>query len=181
MRPALALLILVACAALPAHAATLNRCVGANDVPIFTDQRCQDIGAAVRREPGHASATSGRWRLHATGCARTTADLLRGLKTAFDAGDVNQVAAFYHWPGIDAAESVRILDRLQSLLDHPIESIALIRPQQTQDPDSDHATVSEPPEATAIELLATHSDSDATPMRTDFTLVQYMGCWWVRF
>ncbi|MEO8742246.1 MAG: hypothetical protein ABI365_03555 [Lysobacteraceae bacterium] len=181
MRLAFALLFLLACCMPLAHAATLNRCIGADGISIFTDQRCQDIGASVRPEAAPESRASGRWRLHANGCAHTSADLLRGLKSAFDAGDVNQVAAFYHWPGISAAGSILILNRLQALINHPIESIALIRPQQAPTPDTDPAITPQLVGATALELVTTHSDNDTTPVRTDFALVQYMGCWWVRF
>ena len=181
MRSTFALLLVFACCMPIVHAATLNRCIGADGVSIFTDQRCQDVGARVRPEAASESRGMNRWRLHASGCAHTTADLLRGLKSAFDAGDVNQVAAFYHWPGISASESVRILDRLQALIDHPIESITLLRPQQAPASDTDPAIASQPAEASALELVSTRSDNDTAPIRTDFALIQYMGCWWVHF
>lgn len=182
MRYRFVLLILFSIAALPAHAAGLNRCIGADNTTIFTDQSCADLGAIVR--PGSAPTTSvaapGRLRAH--GCARTSDDLLEGLRTAFEAGDVNQVAAFYHWPGITNAGAESILKRLKVLAGRPLISAELIRQHPPQDADGFPTVASgRQSEARGIELIQERSGADGAPMRTVFALTQYMGCRWVRF
>jgi hypothetical protein len=182
MRCAIALLVLMSVAALPSHAAGLHRCIDANGGAIFTDQACEDIGASVRPEPVPVSGAASTGRLHARTCARTTEGLLRGLRAALAAGDVNQVAAFYHWPGITTVGSNDILDRLQAIAARPLVSAELVRERTPQDADGFQTVASgQPPEASAIELVQARSGADATPTRTVFALTEYMGCWWVHF
>ncbi len=51
MRYGFILLFLLMLAALPAHAADVHRCIGADGGAIFTDKLCENIGASVRPEP----------------------------------------------------------------------------------------------------------------------------------
>ena len=180
-----ALLVLLALVALPARANGLNRCIAAGGGSIFTDQSCEDIGATVRPEPIPTSGAVSTGRLRVHGCSRTTGDLQYGLQSALAAGDVNQIASFYHWPGITTQRSVAILKRLQAIADHPLLSIDLIHPQQTQPPpDTDgYETVATARhgEAIGIQIVQTRSDTNAMPVRTVFALTQYLGCWWVHF
>jgi hypothetical protein len=180
-----ALLILLALVALPACANGLHRCIAAGGGSIFTDQICEDIGATARPEPAPTSGAPSTGRLRVHGCARTSEDLQRGLQSALAAGDVNQIASFYHWPGITTAGSVAILKRLQAISGHPVLSVDLIHPQQSQQaPDADgYATVASAQhrEASGIQIVQSRSDTDDTPVRTSFALTQYLGCWWVHF
>ena len=185
MRPLLAaLFLLLAVIAPPARATDLNRCVGADGHSVFTDKPCEDVGAKVRPEPAAAptsgTAVADRTRSH--DCARTTDALRNGLQAAVAAGDVNQVAAFYHWPGITSAESEDILKRLQAIAARPLLSLNLIRPRQPQDADVYRTVASEQPgEASAIDLVQARSTGDPEPVHTVLSLTQYAGCWWVHF
>ncbi len=187
MRFALLVLVLLCVAALPAHAAEPHRCIDAHGGAIFTDQLCEDIGASVRPEPAPVSGATSTGRLHARTCARTTDGLLHGLKIALAAGDVNQVAAFYHWPGITSAGSEEILKRLQAIASHPLVSAELIRQSASRDAEGFQTVASQgiasgqTPEASGIELVQAHSGGDATPMRTVFALIENAGCWFVHF
>jgi hypothetical protein len=180
-----ALLVLLALVALPACANGLHRCIAAGGGSIFTDQICEDIGATARPEPAPTSDATSMGRLRVHGCSRTTEDLQRGLQSALAAGDVNQLASFYHWPGITTIGSVAILKRLQAIAGHPLLAIDLIHPQQAQPPpDADgYETVATARhgEASGIQIVQARSDTDATPKRTSFALTKYLGCWWVHF
>lgn len=181
---AIAALFLLAVVMLPARAAGLNRCVGPDGNSIFTDQRCEDIGAVVRPEPVPAfgSASTQRIHVHVHDCARTAGDLHDGLESALEAHDVNRIAGFYQWAGISSAESADILKRLQAIANRPLAEVHLVRRHQSTDADGDQAVAStRPSEAIAIELMQTRSSNDPTPARTEFALTTYMGCWWIRY
>jgi hypothetical protein len=182
MRYAVILLIGLWMAALPAQANGLHRCVDANGGPIFSDQPCENIGASVRPETAPASGAAGTGRLHAHTCAHTAEGLLRGFKIAVATGDVNQLSAFYHWPGIGNAEADEILKRLQQIAGRPIVSAELVLPHQSPNASGDPSLASaQTAEATAIELVQSRSGNDASPMHTTLALTQYLGCWWVHF
>ncbi len=205
MRPIILLLLLLlpllALIAWPAHAGNgLNRCLGADGTSIFTDRNCADIGAVERVEPlplpGNLGDDNGQ--LGINGCARNPGDLLRGLKSALDAGDVNRLAAFYHWPGVSTAASIAILKRLQALVDHPLLSVDLLYAQRSHDAsggadssngdtrgdDSDSDAIRDDPphgQAYAVQIVLTHSGLDPAPVRNTLALRRNIGCWWVRF
>lgn len=177
-------LFVFALVTLPASAEGVHRCIGANGAAVFTDQRCEDIGAIVRPEPAplFGSGSPQRVHVHVHDCARTADDLHNGLEAALAAHDVNRIAGFYQWAGISSAESADILKRLQAIADRPLAAVHLIRPHQPIDANGDQTVASaRPSEASAIELVQTRSGNDPTPARTEFALTAYMGCWWIRF
>jgi hypothetical protein len=182
----IAILVLLSFAsiALPASAESVHRCIGANGGAIFTDQRCEDIGAVVRPEPAplFGSAGAQRVHVHVHDCARTVDDLHDGLEAALAAHDVNRVAGFYQWTGVSGAESVGILNRLQAIAGRPLAEVNVVRQHQPVDANGyETAAPARTTEASAIELLQTRSGNDPTPARTEFALSRYMGCWWVHF
>jgi len=180
----LATLVLLAAIALPARAEGVHRCVDAHGEAVFTDQRCEDIGAAVRPEPAppFGSAATQRVHVHVHDCARTTDDLHNGLEAALAAHDVNRIAGFYQWAGISSAGSADILKRLQAIADRPLATVHLVRAHQPIDANGFQTLASaQPSRASAIEVVQTRSTNDPTPARTEFALTAYMGCWWIRF
>ena len=185
MRFGFLILFLLALTALPAHAADVHRCIGADGGAIFTDKLCADIGASVRTQPSTspgASSTVHSNHLGTRGCARTPDELKHGLQTALNAGDVNQVAAFYHWPGISGAESDGILKRLQTIADRPFLSVQLLGSHQPADGGSYSSVASEPTiDASSVELLQARSGSDPTEVLTTLAVTHYVGCLWVHF
>lgn len=179
-----ALFLLFAFVALPARAEGVHRCVGANGSAVFTDQRCEDMGAVVRPEPAplFGSASPQRVHVHVHDCARTTDELRSGLESALAARDVNRIAGFYQWAGISGAESADILKRLQAIADRPLAEVHLVRRHQPTDASGYQTVAStQPAEAIAIELVQARSGGDPTSARTEFALTPYMGCWWIRF
>ena len=184
-----AALLWLAVVAAPARAADLNRCVAADGHPVFTDKPCADVGATIRPEPAAAPApdATGAQPKRPRNCARTTDELRDGLRAALATGDVNQVASFYHWPGISGAESEDILKRLQAIAERPTLALDLIRPRQAQTADgyrtvaSEQAAEASAIEPAAIELVQARSTDDPERIRTVLSLTPSAGCWWVRF
>lgn len=186
MRPFVLLLLLsIALCIRPAHASNgLNRCIGADGTSIFTDRKCEDIGAVQRADPAPVPGNTGESysRLSASMCARQPDDLLAGIGNAIGAGDVNQVAAYYHWPGVSAEESITIFKRLQALVDHPLLSIDLQYSQAAGDELSHELPGDAPPRrAYGVRILQIRSERDPTPIHSVLTLRRNIGCWWVRF
>ncbi len=183
MRIGFLLLCLLMLAALPAHAADVHRCVGADGGAIFTDKLCADIGASVRPEPAaRISGTNSTGRLGTRGCARTADEMRHGLQAALDDHNVNQVAAFYHWPGISGAESEGILKRLQIIANRPLVSVQLIHAREPPDADGFQTVAStQESEAIAVELMQARSGNDPTSVRTTLAVTHYIGCLWIHF
>ena len=178
------LLLMIAVYARPAHASNgLNRCIGSDGTSIFTDQKCEDIGALQRADPAPVAGNgNGFSRLRASACARKPEDLLYGIENAINAGDVNQVAAFYHWPGVSSAASLQIFQRLQRLVEHPVLSIDLLYAQtRHEEYDSELATDNLPRRAYAVQIVQSRSERDTTPIRSALALRRNIGCWWVQF
>ena len=162
----------------------MNRCIGSDGTSIFTDQKCEDIGAVQRNDPPPVAGNvgDGFGRLRANMCARQPRELLDGVENAIHAGDVNQIAAFYHWPGVSSAASAAIFKRLQALVTHPLLSIDLIysHAQQEDSGGALRADVS-PRRAYAVQIVQTRSERDGTPIRSALALRRNIGCWWVQF
>ena len=189
------LLLLLALCERPAHAGNgLNRCIGVDGTSIFTDQKCEAIGAVQRMDPPPMAGNLGNGvgRLRANTCARKPEDLLHGLENAIHAADVNQVAAFYHWPGVTSDGAVTIFKRLQELIDHPLLSIELLYAHPSQDENSGYIIGADdrsdeihddaaPRHAYAVQIVQNRSERDGTPIRRTLSLHKNIGCWWVQF
>ena len=179
------LLLMIVVYARPAYAGNgLNRCIGSDGTSIFTDQKCEDIGAVQRADPAPLAGNLGNRfsRLGANACARKPEDLLNGIQSAINAGDVNQIAAFYHWPGVSSIASVEVFQRLQRLVEHPVLSIDLLYARVPHDEyDSELVIGNWPRRAYAVQVVQSRSERDSTPIRSALALRRNIGCWWVQF
>ena len=179
------LLLMIMVYARPAYAGNgLNRCIGSDGTSIFTDQKCEDIGAVQRADPAPVAGNLGNGfsRLRANACARKPEDLLHGIESAINAGDVNQIAAFYHWPGVSSLASGGIFQRLQRLVEHSVLSIDLLYAQAPHDQyDSELVIGNSPRRAYAVQIVQSRSERDSTPIRSALALRRNIGCWWVQF
>jgi len=121
---------LLACllaAALPGHARAqqVQRCMGADGQAVYTDRRCDDIGAVARLPP--AVAAEGP-RLFRGGCPRVLSQLVGEIGAAIQGRDVNRLASVYDWSGVSNASASRLLDRLEAMVDRPLVDIAPVYP-----------------------------------------------------
>jgi len=193
MRPAPCLLLLLSLVAAGWHAradAQIRRCTGTDGNSIFTDRKCNDVGAtdSVPRGAGTAPAIGGK--AYARGCSRNIRDLIFELTAAIDSRDTNRLAGLYNWPGMSNNGGYAILSRLDTMANRPLVDISPVLPSPQLSLDADgHATVTgdiDPGIAGATVRRApvalrvvqtTSSRGDAAS--TVFGLRKYMGCWWL--
>lgn len=142
----------------------LNRCLGANGVTIYTDRACVDLGA---RERGMPATPAARDDLP-PGCAATPAELHARLRLAIDTGDVNALAALYHWAGATQRTARAVMADLERIAAQPL--MELIAESESAPP----AATSDTPPPVA---LALHQPAGVTR----FAVAQHAGCWWLRY
>jgi hypothetical protein len=153
-------LLLPATALLAQH--RLNRCIGADGGTIYTDRPCAHFGA---RERGAPAPTDTRGE-PPPGCAANPGELHARLRLAIDAGDVNALAALYHWPGATHRSARAVLAELERIATQPLTELAA----EPAPPVPGHAAP--PPVA-----LSLHQPLGVTR----FAVARHAGCWWVRF
>lgn len=216
LRLSLAASLLSATLALPAPPASaqapqLNRCVAPSGDTIYTDRRCDEVGARSRgiRSPSGATLSTRRMA-----CARTLQDLVHEISAAIDNRDVNRLGAVYHWVGHDDTSGAKVYDRLQAIVDRPLIDIAPLRASAPAEeyppiaaPSSETSAGATPVPATpatpglAAEPAGTDATApprpvrrapyglrlqqtlrnSATPSRTDLRLQRHFECWWITF
>ena len=113
------LLLLLLVAGSGAHA-QVRRCTATNGTSVFTDRRCQDIGA-IEHMP-QSSAASGA-RLYRSTCSRNLQDLVYELTTAIDSRDVNRLAGVYQWTGTSTRTGYALMQRLDAIAQRPLVDI----------------------------------------------------------
>ncbi len=175
-RPLLLLLLPLTTATLwPSRAdAQVRRCTGQDGTSIFTDRRCEDIGA-LERLP-RAAGTGGAARLYRSTCSRNLQDLLYELTTAIDSRDVNRLAGVYHWVGMSSRTGYSVMARLDAIVKRPLVDIIPVRPGNPEDDYYPQTTVRRAPVALRIEQTLANG---STPSHSVFGLRRHFGCWWV--
>lgn len=172
----------------PASAQTVQRCTGMDGKAVYTDKRCEDIGA-MDRLPELSAPHSARTTLYRDSCSRTLSDLVRQITTATDTRDVNRLASIYWWSGVSNASANRILGRLEAVVERPLISIDPIRPPPPPVLDADGNVVddnadgyypqtSQAQRPVALRLQQTLRNS-ATPSSTVLKLRRSYKCFWI--
>jgi hypothetical protein len=181
----------------------MHRCVDASGAPVFTDRRCDSIGASDAPPDVPPPSVASARITSVRSCARSKADLLEGVRNAFEVRDVNRLADYYHWTGMDGATGYRLMDRLEAMtrrpfIDAQLVSSATPRPMDPGiDPDSaglltrpfdlpdtPSPRIPPPGRPRRVDLLRVdqmRSERDAASQVTWFHLRAEAGCWWVTF
>lgn len=187
----------------PAQTSPLNRCVDADGDTVYTDRRCEEVGAQSRSIRSPTGATLSTRRM---ACARTLRDLVHEISAAIDQRDANRLGAVYHWVGHDDASGAKVYDRLQAIVDRPLVDVAPLRasapvaPPSTDVPLPTDAPVPPPEAPVAMPAegqgtaampprpvrrapyglrLQQVSRNGSTPSRTDLRLQRHFDCWWI--
>lgn len=190
-RPALLLLLLIACLLAPGVVhAQVRHCTAADGSLVYTDRKCDDIGATARIAPSPmtgSSAMTGRYR---NVCARTVQDLVYSFSSALQSGDANQVAGVYDWAGMATSNAYRVMSRLETIAKRPLVDVQPMYSGGTNAYGDDviefdettGQVISRPPRKPRLIGLRVEQTlaNGSTPSRTNFGLRQRMGCWWVR-
>jgi hypothetical protein len=166
----------------------VRRCMTPDGRTLYTDRHCESLGAVERAAPATTAATGGSLastRLYRGGCARNLQDLMYELTTSIDSGDVNRLAALYHWPGMSSGPAERIMRRLDDIVRRPLVDVVPIQPA-VADPVTGvsldgnaypQASVRAAPVGLRVEQTLANG---TTPSRTVFGLRRHMACWWIQ-
>ena len=154
---------------------------------MYTDKRCEDIGATDRLPAAAPSGSGGR--LHRDACSRTLTDLVRQIADAVNARDVNRLAGVYQWNGVSDAGASRILDRLEAVVSPPLVDIVPVRPPPppvldeqgmvvdgNQDDYYPQTYVRQRPVGLRLEQTLANG---STPSQTVFGLRRSYNCFWI--
>ncbi|WP_334180115.1 hypothetical protein [Pseudoxanthomonas sp.] len=166
----------------------VQRCTTMSGETVYTDKRCEDVGAMDRLPSTTTTAATGA--LYRGGCSRTLSDLVMQVSSAIQAQDVNRLAGVYHWTGTSDAGALRILDRLDVVVQRPLVDIVPIRPApaplldaqgQVVDANQDGyypQTASQRQRPVGLRVVQTLKNS-ATPADTIFGFRRAYNCFWI--
>ncbi|KAF1711326.1 hypothetical protein CSC70_05295 [Pseudoxanthomonas kalamensis DSM 18571] len=168
-----------------AAAQQVQRCTSLSGETVYTDKRCEDVGAIDRLPDVRRPSSSSYYR---RGCSRTLSDLVYQITAAIDARDVNRLAGVYQWGGVSDATANRILDRLEAIAQRPLVDIVPIRPDPPPILDEEGNIVDDNADGyypqttrtrpTGLRLEQTLKNS-ATPSTTVFGLRRAYNCFWI--
>lgn len=130
---AIVLLLLAALPAAPA-AAQIRRCVTAEGGHVYTDRKCEELGASERGLRPQATMAQGGGRVIRRDCSRNLRDLVGELTAAIEHRDVNRLAGIYHWPGMSARGAHAVMGRLDTVVNRPLIDIAPLHPPPAPEP-----------------------------------------------
>ena len=176
----------LACA--PDVFAQVHKCVMPDGKPLYTDQKCEALGASERPPDPPAPGVKGNTapsdaRLYRGGCSRTLQDLVFEIRTAIDAGDPNRLSNVYHWENTPDDVANDVMDRLDAIVHRPLLDIAPISASIAEDTtilpteaDVPRTTARRPPVGLRLEQTQANG---TTPSRTTFGLRRRFGCWWI--
>ena len=166
--------------------AQVRRCAGPDGTLVFTDRKCEDVGA-TERVP--RDALPGAGLKYRGGCSRNLQDLIYEMTAAIDSRDVNRLASLYHWVGMSSRGSYGVMARLDGIAQRPLVDIVALQPirrivvqnddgtRSSVDPSYyPQASANRTPVALRVEQTVVNG---STPSRTVFGLRRHLGCWWV--
>lgn len=171
-----------------AIAQKVQRCQTLSGETVYTDKRCEDIGA-MDRLPSISAAGSAGSALYRSGCSRTLSDLVYQITAAVENKDVNRLASVYQWSGVSNAAANSILNRLEAIVNRPLVDIAPVRPAPAPVLDENGSVVdanadgfypqtAAPQRPVALRLEQTLANG-STPSQTVFGLRRSYKCFWI--
>jgi hypothetical protein len=175
--------------AAPALAQKVQRCTTMGGETVYTDKRCEDIGAMDRLPQVTPGSSSGSGGIYRAGCSRTLSDLVYQITAAVENKDVNRLASVYQWTGVSNAAANSTLDKLQTIVDRPLVDIVPVRPQPPPIVDADGVVIDDnsdgyypqtaaPRRPVGLRLEQTLKNG-STPSRTVFGLRRSYNCFWI--
>ncbi|MBP3975567.1 DUF4124 domain-containing protein [Pseudoxanthomonas spadix] len=178
---------LVAPAWVPAAAAqAVHRCTDSAGTSVFTDRRCEDVGAASRVIRPRVNATGQAAAPVYLDCPRRLSELVQRITAAIDAGDANRLASLYRWNGISDASANRLMDRMEAIVRRPLLDIAPIFPKVTPAPvvdanaDGFYPQPMPPQKQRPVGLrLQQTLANTGTPSSTVLGIGRSDGCFWI--
>ncbi len=165
----------------PTANAAVRRCQGADGGTVYTDRRCEDVGAM----PAPSGPVQARRSPPRAGCARNLTELVLRVSTAIGHEDPNQLAGVYHWSGMSGRQSAAVMRRLDGVVHRPLAGIVPVMRQASADmgeaiSDAEYYA-RRPLDQRPVALRIEQSSVDGiTPSHTVFGLQRHFDCWWIR-
>lgn len=186
----LSLMLILNCVPLPAFT-QVHRCTAGDGSMVYTDRKCEDIGAIQSLASNGASGLYGSHVYR--GCARSVQDLAYSLSNAIQVGDVNQLAGVYDFSGTSTSSGYKLMDRLAIITKRPLVDVQPVYSGGNDPYSNPYAGIAEfdengeviPPRVAKPRLIGLRVEqtlaNGSTPSRTVFGLRKNLGCWWVHF
>lgn len=172
-----------------AHAQKVQRCTTMGGETVYTDKRCEDVGAMDRLPQVTTGGSSGSGGVYRAGCSRTLSDLVYQITAAVENKDVNRLASVYQWAGVSNAAANSILNKLEAIVDRPLVDITPVRPVPPPIVDENGLVIDENsdgyyPQTAARQRpvglrLEQTLKNGSTPSRTVFGLRRSYNCFWI--
>lgn len=177
------LLLVLTCLLLPvhSHAQSLQRCIQPDGTAVFTDRRCEDVGASNRRyRPPTAPAQAGARQRAYLQCPRSAQDMMERVGAAVASGDVNRLGALYLWNGLSADRANQVMDRLETIVRRPLLDIQpiLSAPAPSAAADGQAPPAAPPRTALGLELRQGLANT-SRPSSTVLGLRRAYDCLWI--
>lgn len=145
--PALSAPASVAAAAPPRQAADVNHCIRDDGILVYTDKSCASVHA---RALGDDDAARGPFMpAYRNACIGSLREFAYELSSAIEVGDVNRLAALYHWAGTSTRAGYATMARLQEIAARPLLQVEPVYPEPAPDPMPPSFVVL-PPAAAAV-------------------------------
>ncbi len=148
----------------------LNRCTGADGVPIYTDRACSHFDAEDHvEEPDVPEAVMAiDLPPPRPDCPRRIETLENEVRAALDAGDVNSLAGLYHWSGASEFAAHTIMASLAILVERSLVDIGVDTVEQGDDI-----------QPTELWLDLEDLREPTGTVHTRFRIRKNAGCWWI--
>jgi hypothetical protein len=144
----------------------INRCLGVDGNPVFTDRTCASLRAMPVAPAKPATPNIGEsgklTDLSPHTCATNVGELEQGLLDAFASRNANRLSGLMLWRGYRHSAVIADIRALQNLLRQPLLGIEA-------DPSADALTVSTP-----------SVRADGITQQTRFAIQRRSGCLWLR-
>lgn len=174
MRPPRVLLFLL-CLCASGVSAQVRHCTTPEGIDVYTDRRCEELGASPAQAPPAVPAAGAISR---RGCARTLRDLVFEIQTAIEQHDPNRLADSYLWNGQSTQSGYALMDRLATIAQRPLAEIEPVYAGGSETALYPQETSSRAPVALRLEQTLANG---VTRAPTVLALHRYLDCWWVSF
>ena len=141
-----------------------------------------DNGALEALDAARAANIAPVRRSVAAGCASSPQQLVADLQGSLAMGDVNRVAESYHWVGMSGAQGKTILQRLEQLAQRPVTSAQYFDANIGMGAlfaDASAPAGGNDGDAGMLQLSSQVGEGGSSI--TDFDVVRYQGCYFVRY
>jgi hypothetical protein len=164
----------------------IERCIGANGSPVFTDQPCSALQAAPLAAAAQPSHDSQPVEPPPILCAVTLAELRQSVINAFANHDANRLAGLMLWSGYGHGAAVANIQELGALMQRRLLDLGPARDSppagagSSAEPFTPASPPASPPVSDQLVLHTAGTDGSGSPHELRFDIVRHAGCLWLR-